>query len=170
MTDKISQQERPVQNLSGHVVILNEILDGLLEVMNGQKEALISSDIEQVEHLTEIHSQLSVRFNKQEEQFVHELQKLMGGEQKTGIRISNLKKYFPEASGVIDSWRNTLVEKTNLIQEKHQHIIQLLEFAMLRNASLMKTIYSIHNEKNTHYSTSGSKENIVSGVALNQKA
>jgi hypothetical protein len=168
MTPNKSQQDQ-VQNLLPHVENLNETLDELLGVMNAQKKALVASEIEKVEHLTEVHSQLSVRFNEQEENFVNAIQKLINDKKIQDIRMSGLKKEFPDAAEIIDLWRNTLLEKTNLLQNKHQHIIHLLEFVMNRNASMMKTIYSLHNKKNTQYGISGNKESIVSGVAVNQK-
>lgn len=169
MEQKISQEEQ----LSALVHIaenLSKTLDELIEVMSAQKGALISSDVGKVEQLTELHSQLSVAYHKEEEKFVRTLQDILHDGRDTQIRMTGLTNVFPEAAKLINQWRKTLMEKTHLLQKKQQHIMELLEFVMSRNSSMMKTIYSLHNEKNTHYSVTGNKECITSGVKVNQKA
>lgn len=148
---------------------LSRTLDELLKVMSAQKEALVTSNIEQVEELTELHSQLSVTYQKQEDKFVNLLKNILdSGDDE--VRVTGLANIFPDAAKIIKTWRKTLLEKTSLLQEKQKHIMDLLDFVMSRNSSMMKTIYSLHNEKNTHYSVTGHKESTVSGVKINQKA
>lgn len=148
---------------------LSQTLDELLQVIGAQKEALVTSDIEKVEELTELHSQLSVTYHKQEERFINVITDITDNGE-SDIPASELTDAFPDATRIINSWKKTLFEKTTLLQEKQKHIMDLLEFVMNRNSSMMKTIYSLHNEKNTHYSIHGHKESIVSGVKINQKA
>jgi len=167
-------QQKPQEELLSSLIRiaenLNQTLDELLEVMSDQKAALVSSDVEQVEKLTEAHSLLSVTYHRLEENFVKIMREILEGETDEEVRMTGLANVFPEAAIIINTWRKTLVEKTSLLQKKQQHIIDLLEFVMSRNSSMMKTIYSLHNEKNTHYSVTGNKESLVSGVTVNQKA
>jgi len=166
---QIKSQDELLDSFIDTAENLSETLDELLRVMGSQKEALVTSNIEQVEELTELHSQLSVTYHKQEEKFVNLLRNILdnGNEE---IRVTGLTSIFPDSAKIIKTWRETLLEKTRLLQEKQKHIKDLLDFVMSRNSSMMKTIYSLHNEKNTHYSVTGHKESVVSGIKINQKA
>lgn len=159
-----------LENFSIHIEELMNISNRLLDVTNAQIDAVIYSDMDKIEELTDDHFHLSSEFKKQEERFIHELGIVLNKKGDERIQLSQLKELFPEAAGQIDVWRTGLIRVTTELHQKHQQIVQLLELAMVRNASLMKTIYSLHNAKATHYSTAGSKENVVSGVAINQKA
>lgn len=169
MTLYNSQSLKSVQHLSEHVNGLNGILDKILHVLNAQKEAVITSNIQQVEDLTQEHYRLRGNLKKVERAFINELKKMITVKTQDLVRISTLKQYYPGAEESIDLWRQTLLDKTNLIEKKHQQVINLLEFAMLRNSNMMKTIYALHNEKNTHYSMNGNKANVMNGIAVNQK-
>lgn len=163
------QNEKIIETFKPFVGKINQTLDALLDVMNAQKEALLASNVEQIEALTEQHSQLSQDLREQETRFVTALHSHFEIEAGSDIKLSNLKTYFPDLAELIDSWRETLIEKTILLQQKHYQIVQLFEFAMLRNGNMMKTIYSLHNEKNMQYSATGKREHVVSGVAINQR-
>ncbi len=164
------QDSESIHHFSKYIVALENVLDDIEHVLINQKEAVIASDVQLVEELTEKHYQLSANLSKVETEFIEELRKNSSQTDSDDTTISTLKYYYPEAEEIIDNWANSLKYKTENIKQKHQQVIHILEFAMLRNSNLMRTIYAMHSEKNTQYSINGSKSNMMNGIAVNQRA
>lgn len=162
----------PLKTLSQTVNVLDMTFDRLMTVMDKQVQAIISSEAKKIEELTEEQSSLQGEYKQNERAFIEELEHavsdVLGPEKQPSLRM--LKKMFPEAIAIIDRWQKQLTENANRLKQKHNQVVQLLEFALVRNANMMHSIYSLHNEKNSHYSQNGDKAGVVSGVAINHKA
>lgn len=168
----MSNPQRSAQalnKLSMYVDLLNDTFNGLHDAMEGQIEAIVSSDPERIEELTQEHSTLSFRYKQLEKDFVLELRDQLKESPELPIRLISLKSIYPSLSDKVDLWRKQLTDNTNRLQQKHEHVIRLLEFALLRNSNMMKSIYSVHNASTSHYTLKGNKENRTSGMAVNQE-
>ncbi|TVQ66301.1 MAG: hypothetical protein EA360_06675 [Balneolaceae bacterium] len=163
------QSKQVLNKLSMYVDLLNDTFVQLHDTMEGQIEAIVSANPQRIEELTEEHSTLSFRYKQLEKDFVLELRDQLKEEPDLPIRLVSLKTVHPALSEKIDHWRTMLTENTNRLQQKHEHVVRLLEFALLRNSNMMRTIYSVHNSKTSHYTLDGQKENSSSGMAINQE-
>ncbi|MEX0944428.1 MAG: flagellar export chaperone FlgN [Balneolaceae bacterium] len=161
--------ESKLKIISDKVEKLNSIFTRLLNTMERQVEAIVASDSKKIEVLTEEHSNLSSEYKKAEKEFILELENLFRKKIKQPLRLSNLKELYPQEADRIEGWRELLTANTQKLQQKHEHVVRLLEFALLRNSSMMRSIYSIQNSKTAHYNLEGNKENKMSGLAVNQE-
>ncbi len=166
---KNEKSEITLKNLGDHVELLNKIFGRLLHTMDGQIDAIVSSDPKSIEQLTEEHSMLSAEYKRAEKSFISELKNQFKSRGDQTPRLSELKEIYPEAAELIENWREILTLNTKKMQQKHEHVVRLLEFALLRNSSMMRSIYSIQNNKTAHYTLEGNKENKMSGLAVNQE-
>ena len=143
----------------------------MLQLMDDQVDAIIASDALKIEKLSATHDTLSVRYKLHEDEFIAELTKILGGVMPgKKVKLVELKTMFPESAEMIDNWQNLLSDNTAKLQKKNEQILELLEFALSRNAKLMRSLYSLHHEKNTHYAANGNKAGLMTGVAVNQEA
>lgn len=165
----MSKNTEPLQNISESIQALYNIGQELISVMDKQIDAVICLNTDEVEKHTERHTYLKGQFKKYEKAFVGELEKKLGSD-SSGIKLEALKKVFPDSASIIDEWKKSLNENALELQEKQAQLFQLLEFALDRNAQMMHSIYSIYNKNNTHYSSNGGKNDISSGMAINQEA
>ena len=160
-----------LKSLSQTVNVLDMTYSRLIAVMDKQVQAIIASDAEKVEELTEEQSSLQGEYKQNERAFIEELEQAVPGSGADAQpSLSRLKEVFPEAAPTIDRWQKQLTENAARLKQKHGQVVQLLEFALVQNANMMYSIYSLHNEKNSHYSQNGDKAAVVSGVAINHKA
>lgn len=151
---------------------LGSLSDDLMEVIDKQIEAVVSSNQEDIEQYVEQYTHLRGVFKEQEHKFMDHLQTLLNnaGISSVEIRLEYLKEAYPESSDTITDWQMTLEKQMEALKEKHQKLNELLEFAVEKNMKLMHSIYSLHNKKNMRYGAGGSKEEISSGIALNKEA
>jgi hypothetical protein len=164
------QENTSLQMIAESVELLNNCSQQIIKVMEDQIDAIIGSDAEKIERLSEVHGDLSKRFKIHEQEFITELSSILGSPaSKEKVRLLNLKDSFPEAADEIDEWHNTLTSNTSKLQRKHNQILQLLEFAMKQNARMMHSMFSVSNDKNTHYVANGMPSGIPVGVAINQE-
>jgi phosphoglucomutase len=151
---------------------LQHVAEKMLTVMDKQINAITAAKNKEIEKYTEEYSELRGRFNEQEENFVQQLHQVLdlpaGSEQE--VRLDHLKKLFPDAASTIDEWKQLIEAQAIKLKKKHDRVVELLDFALNRNANLMHAIYSLNNRKNTHYSSGGRKEEISSGMAVNKEA
>lgn len=160
------------QEMGNIIDELEHIAERMLAVMDKQINAIVAAKNEEIEKYTEEYSELRGRFNEQEENFVEQLYQMLdlpaGSEQE--VQMDQLKKLFPDAASTIDEWKQLIEEQALKLKRKHNRVVELLDFALNRNTSLMHAIYSLNNRKNTHYSPGGRKEDISSGMAVNKEA
>lgn len=144
----------------------------LINVIDKQTKAVVAADEEQIEQNAERYANLKGVFKEQEDKLVNRLQKLVGQRNKevNDIGLEQLKGAFPESTETIDEWKKKLGKQVRQLKGKHIRLNQLLEFALHRNVELMHSIYGLHNQKNTHYGSDGSKEKVSSGIAINKEA
>ncbi|SMO95838.1 flagellar export chaperone FlgN [Gracilimonas mengyeensis] len=163
----------PLQVLSETIVSLDKCSNKLIKVMEEQIDAIIASNPSRIEALSDIHSELTLEYKQQEKAFIRELSELLEaenlGKEQPRMRLMDLKNHYPEYASEIDGWHTLLTKNTQLLQNKHKQIIQLLEFAMEQNARLMHSMYSEHSTKNSRYSANGNRSPISTGVAVNQE-
>lgn len=167
-----NEYESYLERLSDTVELLDNSSRQLVKIMEDQIDAIIASDTQRIESLTDVHTTLSWHYKKNEQEFISELGELMkkrGADQADNLRLVKLKEFFPSWAEKIDKWHAALTDNTVRLQQKHNQVIELLEFAMKQNARLMHAMYSQHNEKNTRYVASGKQSDIVTGVAVNQE-
>jgi hypothetical protein len=162
------------QKLKGLATCIERLHDSsakMLKLMEGQVDAIIASDAFKIEKLSEEHDELSVRYKIHEDEFIATLSEVVGEVNPgSAVRLSELKKLFPECAETIDTWQTLLYQNTQQLQKKNEQILELLEFALSRNAKLMRSLYSLHHEKNTRYAANGDTQGIMPGVAVNQEA
>lgn len=151
---------------------LGSLSGDLMEVIDKQIEAVVSSNQEDIEQYVEEYTQLRGVFKEQEHKFMNHLQTMLNnaGVSSVEIRLEYLKEAYPESSDTITDWQVTLENKMEALKEKHEKLNEMLEFAVEKNMQLMHSIYSLHNKKNTRYGAGGNKEEISSGIALNKEA
>lgn len=162
----------PIQQLDSIVHDLHQTSQQLIYVMEEQIQAIISSSPDKIEELTEKHSEIQGEYKKHERAFLLELENNMAdrAETNTSMTLTELKKLFPNYEDQIETWKVKLSQNTIRMQKKNEQLVDLLEFALTRNAKLMHSFYSLFNNKNSHYSPNGEKSNVRSGVAINQEA
>lgn len=166
------ESKKAVKEFENIIDRLIRLSGDLMEVIDKQIEAVVSSNEEDIEQHVEEYARLRGVFKEQEHKFMDQLQVLLNnaGVQRVEIRLEYLKEAYPEAADTITEWQVTLEDQMEKLKQKHQKLNNLLEFAVEKNMQLMHSIYSLHDEKNTRYSAGGSKEEISSGIALNKEA
>ncbi len=170
MTDH-KNTPKEIQVISEKVDLLHESSNKMIEVMERQIDAIISSNTNQIEELANLHATLTIKYTENEQDFINELSTILSSKKESkGIKLAALKDLFPEYKIQIESWQEILHDNVLKLQRKHHQIVDLLEFAMNNNAKMLETLYSKGNEKNTHYSASGSTNSAMPGLAVNQKA
>jgi hypothetical protein len=168
---KITDTHSLLKGLAMKIENLHNSSTEMLKLMENQVDAIIASDALKIEQLSSTHDSLSVRYKLHEDEFIAELNKILGGPAEgRKVRLVELKKLFPESAVMIDNWQKLLSDNTMKLQQKNEQILELLEFALSRNAKLMRSLYSLHHEKNTHYAANGNKAGVMTGVAINQEA
>lgn len=161
----------PMQQLDSIVRNLDQTAEQLIYIMEEQIQAIISSSPERIEKLTEKQSEIQGEYKKYERAFLKELQKSLAnyGTPEADMTLSGLKNVFPTETEQIDRWKVKLSQNTKRLQRKNEQLVELLEFALNRNVSLMHSFYRLFNNKNSHYNPSGEKSAVRSGVAINQE-
>jgi len=157
----------------GQIIEKMQLLsEKLLVVLEKQTKAVVATDLEQIEQNAEEYTSLKGAFKNQENKFIEHLKKIIvtAGEDEAEVRLEELKKLYPEAYETIEGWKQKLQAQIQQLKQKHKQLNELLSFALNRNVELMRSIYSMHNQNNTHYSQGGNKEEISSGIAVNKQA
>lgn len=151
------------------LLYLSEKLTG---VIDKQIDAVVSPEQGNIDQHVEEYTNLRGDFKEQEHLFIDHLQMLLHSADMgdVEIRIEKLKEAYPPWKQKVDAWRQKLEKKMSYLKKRHVKLNELLEFAVDRNMKLMHSIYSLHNQKNTRYGSSGDKEEISSGIALNKEA
>ncbi|MCW9705352.1 hypothetical protein [Fodinibius salsisoli] len=151
---------------------LSKLSDALQDVISKQVEAVVSSNGDDIEQNVEDYTQLREVFKEQEHKLVGHLRMMLNnaGISNVEVRLENLKEVYPNKGDTISGWQMNLEQQMIRLRKKHDKLNSLLEFAVEKNMQLMRSIYSLHNNKNTRYSAGGRKEEISSGIALNKEA
>ncbi len=163
--------EKTIKRLEEIVTDFDNINSSLFRVMDSQIQAIISSDASKVEELSHFHSALHRDFKDKELELVSLLKNVLNRSENENIplTLSSVAELYPQYKYKIDEWKHVLNETTRRLQKKNAQVVDLLEFALSRNARMMHSIYTMYSAKNTHYSPEGSKEGVLSGVAVNQQ-
>ena len=110
-------------------------------------------------------------YKKHERAFIVELERNVEDHENSGVpKLADLVVKFPDEEQTINNWKATLSQNAKNLQRKNKQLVDLLEFALNRNTRLMHSFYTLFNNKNSHYSPTGQKSHIASGVAVNQEA
>ncbi len=157
--------------LSEKVEALKKASNHLLNAMEDQIAAVISSDSETLIRTTEQNVTEQQNFFKAEQELV---KALAGCNPDTGKKNKNisfelLKVYFPGKAYKLDTWKMEISEAIDILQAKQKQVVELLEFARSRNSDMMRSLYELQNAKRTHYRNTGEKSGPVSGIAINQE-
>jgi len=160
-----------LQDMDNIVHNLHEVSEQLIYLMEEQIQAIISSSPEKIEEITERHTAIQSEYKKHERAFIVELERNVEEPQNGGLpRLRDLMVKFPDEEHKIKSWKAKLSQNARNLQRKNKQLVDLLEFALNRNTHLMHSFYTLFNNKNSHYSPTGQKSQIASGVAVNQEA
>ena len=164
-TDPLSELEQKVGRLEG-------LSDDLITVVDHQIDAVVNSKTEQIEEYVQQYTSLRGVFRDEEQEFINQLRMTLnkGGANKAEVRLESLKECYPQQKDLIADWQDVLEKQMDILKKKQEKLDGLLEFAVEKNMQLMHSIYSMHNKKNTRYSSGGTKEEISSGIALNKEA
>jgi len=167
-----TETSNPIHEMNSLVQALDKTSDQLLYVMEEQIQAIISSSPEKIEELTEKQSSIQSEYKRFEREFISQLQKSLSSppRNENGPKLGDLKLEYPGEEDQIERWKVTLSQNAKQLKRKNEQLVQLLEFALNRNAKLMHSFYSLFNNKNSHYSPTGEKTSVRSGVAINQEA
>lgn len=170
MSPKLKTQTT-LQEISRTVENLNTLSKKLLKNMDAQIRAVIQSDSEQVEQLSEEHIDLMGRFNNFEKSLKAELQSILQVNDQVSppYRLDHLKFVEPDEEATIESWKNRLSRMVEALQKKQNHLTSLLKFALTENSRFMKSIYNLRNEKELNYRKNGETTGVSNGVAVNQE-
>ncbi|MEX2600485.1 MAG: hypothetical protein WD355_02475 [Balneolaceae bacterium] len=170
MTPKIKTRTT-LQEVSRSVEGLNSLSKKILKNMDAQIRAVIQSDSEQVEQLSEEHIDLMTRFNNFEKSLKVELESILQTNDRAvpPYRLEHLKLVEPDEEETIDRWKNRLSQMVEALQKKQNHLTSLLKFALSENSRFMKSIYSLRNEKELNYARNGDTTGVSNGVAVNQE-
>lgn len=166
------ESRKIINEFGGIVRELQQLSVDLLNVIDQQISAVVSSDEAKVEQFLEEYTSLRKDFKEKELEFIHSLQVILNGADinYSGVQLKLLKKVYPNSAEIIEKWQNELEQKTGQLKRKHKKLNKLLEFAITQNRNLMCSIYGLQDQKNTHYGSSGDKEEIYSGIAVNKEA
>lgn len=168
-TQSISTDQ--LRDMDNIVMDLHETSEQLIYVMEEQIQAIISSSPEKIEELTEKQTAIQGEYKKYERAFIVELERNVEENDKGGLpKLGDLVMRFPGEEQVINQWKASLSQNARNLQRKNKQLVDLLEFALNRNTRLMHSFYTLFNKKNSHYSPTGQKSNVASGVAVNQEA
>lgn len=170
-TTNFGKPGKPLQKLSTTIETLDSLFFELCSVMEEQIDAVIASDTENVERLTEEHAMLQKQYKKAEMIFVEELENCLSlsNDEKPETKLESLKKIYPSEISWIDQVKTAFTEHTHELVIKQRQLIDLLEFALIQNSKLMYSIYNSHSTKHIHYTPKGNKNGIQAGVAINQE-
>lgn len=162
----------PIRELNTIIMALDQASEQLIYVMEEQIQAIISSSPAKIQELTDKQTAMQSEYKKHERAFITELKKYvdLASDGESVPRLGDLKTKYPEEQNLIDRWKVTLSQNAQRLQRKNQQLVDLLEFALKRNTRLMHSFYTLFNDKNSHYSPSGQKSSVTSGVAVNQEA
>lgn len=168
-TQQISTDQ--LRDMDNIVLELQETSERLIDVMDEQIQAIISSSPENIEELTEKQTAIQSEYKKHERAFIVELERnVENGDSSELPKLADLVMRFPDDEQTINHWKATLFQNTRILQRKNKQLVDLLEFALNRNTRLMHSFYTLFNNKNSHYSPTGQKSHVASGVAVNQEA
>lgn len=160
-----------LRDMDSIVLELQETSERLINVMDEQIQAIISSSPEKIEELTEKQTAIQSEYKKHERAFIVELERnVENGDSSELPKLADLVVRFPDDEQTINHWKETLFQNTRILQRKNKQLVDLLEFALNRNTRLMHSFYTLFNNKNSHYSPTGQKSHVASGVAVNQEA
>lgn len=163
--------DEAIQLLSGQVRMLQEASRGLMDAMEEQISAIISSDAEAMEQCTENNVTSQQRFFKAEQELIGALTSCIpAAEQKErGVSFETLKKLHPGLSARFQVWKQQISDDIDRLQRKQGQLVELLEFAQSQNAAMMRSFYGLQSETHTHYRHNGEKTGVMSGMAVNQE-
>jgi len=169
--DRTLEMPKEIKAISEKVELLHESSKNMIEIMERQIDAIITSNTSKIEELANLHATLTIRYTENEQDFINELSAVLSSKtEQKGIKLASLIKIFPDYSEEIEYWQTILQENVMKLQRKHHQIVELLEFAMSSNAKMLETLYNKGTEKNMHYSATGTTSSLMPGLALNQKA
>jgi uncharacterized coiled-coil protein SlyX len=159
----------PLQNLSERVADLYDVFGRLYTCIDQKINAIVMSDVNRIEDLTEQHSTLHTEFKKMEKAFIESIQKSIpsGEDIAAPLSLRALKQIYPQYATWIDEWQDMLFRRMMQVQRHHDHLGQLLEFARDQNAAIMQSYYQVQTRKNVHYTATGEQSRVPSGVAVN---
>ncbi|MBO6793890.1 MAG: flagellar export chaperone FlgN [Balneolaceae bacterium] len=167
----MNKMPKEIQAISEKVELLHESSNRMIDVMERQIEAIISSNTNQIEELANLHSTLTIRYTENEQDFIEELSAILSSNKEAkGLKLIALKEMFPAYAKQIEYWQSILHANVSRLQQKHHQVVELLEFAMNNNAKMLETLYSKSTEKNKHYGPTGTTQSVMPGLSLNQQA
>lgn len=162
---------KPLQEVADSVHKLDQISEQLLYGMEEQIQAIISSKPGLIEELSEKQNSMQGKYKRLEKTFVENLKNCLKQkpEDDKPVMLTNLKEIYPDEADKIDHWKFLLRQNGKRLQKKHEQLMELLEFALNRNAHMMHSVYSLFNSKNSLYKPDGGKSDVSSGMAVNQE-
>lgn len=143
----------------------------LVEVMDRQIDAIIASEAVLIEELTRAHSKLIEEFEQHENALIESLENALGandGKDRT-IKLEALKTVYPEHKAQIEQWKHKIKSNSKLIQQKHDQLLRLLEFALEQNEHMISSIFRMFSDGNASYGTEGMKSNGTASIVINQQ-
>jgi len=160
-----------LQSLSESVTSLDSASRQLSEVMTRQLDAVIASDADMVQQMTEQNISALQNFQESEKEFIRDLHNCIPKDADDELRITleTLKSTYPAYSEYINDWQVQIAGNITRLQMQQENLVQLLDFAQAQNASLMRSVYGLQSSRNMHYRQNGETSGVPSGIALNQE-
>jgi hypothetical protein len=157
--------------LSVKVEELKRAGNRLLDAMEEQIEAIISSDSETMIRTTEQNVDEQQNFFKAEKELIGALARCNPNDRANSKAISfeRLKLYFPGWKQQLEAWKQEISDQIGVLQAKQGQLVELLEFAQSRNSDMLRSLYELQNARHMHYRNNGKKSAPVSGITINQE-
>ena len=171
LPDLVGKYPEHVHELANTVVELDAILNEIHEIIEKQIVTVVKSDSKKLSALTEKHTELQHLYTSREKEFIKKLKYCAesADNKSDSVRLEDLSNTYPVLGDWVEGVRSFLNEKLKTLSKKQSQLVNLLEFAITRNKSLMHSIYDMYNHKNKVYSSKGRNVQIPSGVAINQE-
>lgn len=157
--------------LEANVGTLEEISDQLMLLMESQSRAVVHSDADRLETLTEEQVDLISRFRKEKEKIETVVRELLSrrSSDKPDGNWSALVECWPEKRKQLEAWRDRLASKTDQVSRKQKQVQELLVFARTHNEHLLKTLFRRDDREKGSYLESGKTQGPSSGMTINRE-
>lgn len=165
------EQNRELSRLESSIDRMEGVSDDLLLLMESQSRAVVHSDADGLESLTEKQMELTTRFRNEKEQMEEEVRELLSrrSDPDGDARWSRLMERYPEYLETLQEWRDRLKEKTDRVDRRQKQVFELLAFARNHNERLLKTLFRKQNQEKGSYLKSGQQIDSPSGMTINRE-
>ncbi|MEX1213256.1 MAG: flagellar export chaperone FlgN [Balneolaceae bacterium] len=162
---------REWEELRMSVERMEKLSDDLMLLMESQSRAVVQSDVDQMENVTEQQMELTNRFRREKETMQETVHALLGrhDEPEPDESWSRLMERYPEKRERLQEWRKRLTKTSTQVHRKESQVQELLVFARNHNEHLLKTLFRKQDQEKESYLKSGEQMDSPSGMTINRE-